>query len=136
MDVLPVPRPVLPVGARVVGGVRQDATGLRLGAAPVGVVHHHVQLGITVVERLKHILPWRLEVLDGRLSVELTGQHVEEVGVEEGKVGEPILLGQCKVVHELLGQHVHHDGAEVFVVQSGPPHGLEVIEDDARVEAL
>ena len=97
---------------------------------------HNVLLGRTVVERFKDLLPRRLEVLNGGLTVELAGQDVEEVRVEEGEAGEPVLLGQGVVVHELPHYHVHHGGAEVAVVHGGPPHGLQVVEDDPSVEAL
>ena len=72
----------------------------------------------------------------GGLTVKLAGQHIEQVGVEEIEAGEPVLLGQGVVVHVLPHYHVHHGGAEVTVVHSRPPHGLKVVEDDARVEAL
>ena len=116
MNVFPILCSVLPVSPGVVGRGGVHPTGLRVGTAPVGVEDHDVLLGWTVVERFKDLLPRRLEVLYGGLTVKLAGQHIEEVRVKEVEAGEPVLLGQGVVVHVLPHYHVHHGGTQVHVV--------------------
>ena len=118
MNIFPIFCSILPVSPGVVSRGWVHSTGLRVGTAAVGVEDDYVLLGRTVVERFKHLFPWRLEILYRGLTVKLAGQRVEEVRVEEGEAGEPVLLRQGVVVHVLPHYHVHHGGADVSVVQS------------------
>ena len=94
-----------------------EFTGLRCWATPIYMEYSHCFLGLTGVETFKYLLPGWLQELYGGLPVEYAGQCVEEMGVDVAKVGEPVLLSQGDLVHELCGQLADHAGGEVAVVQ-------------------
>ena len=79
--------------------------------------YSHCFLGLTGVETFKYLLPGWLQELYGGLPVEYAGQGVEEMGVDVAKVGQPVLLSQGHLVHELCGHLADHAGGEVAVVK-------------------
>ena len=56
--------------------------------------------------------------LDGSLPVELTGEDVEEIGVRESKLGEPILVAEGVVEDVEAAQLPHSITRHKLVVQA------------------
>lgn len=76
-------------------------------------------------------------VLPPRAKLPVPGavEHVEELWVLHPHHGEEILVPEVALEAVLLGELLHHGGLQQLVVELGAPHGLQVEEQDAAVEA-
>ena len=68
-----------------------------------------------------------MKYLDGGLPIELAGEKVEEVGVGEAELGEPVLVAKGVVEDVEAVQLPHAVARQILVVQAARPHSVQPI---------
>lgn len=99
----------------------------------VPVVDFDLTLALEVL--IEHVAVPMVLPPRAKLPVPRAVKHVEELWVLHPHHGEEILVPEVALEVVLLCQLLHHGRLQQLVVELGLPHGLQVQEQDAAVEA-
>lgn len=99
----------------------------------VPVVNFDLTLTLEVL--VEHVAVSMVPPPRAKLPVPRAVKHVEELWVLHPHHGEEILVPEVALEVVLLRQLLHHGGLQQLVVELGLPHGFQVQEQDATVEA-
>jgi len=111
------------------------AAALVFGDRGVAVPVVNFDLALTLEVLVEHVTVAMVPPPRAKLPVPCAVEHVEELWVLHPHHGEEILVPEVALEVVLLCQLLHHGRLQQLVVKLGLPHGFQVQEQDATVEA-